>query len=230
MKSSLVFRHWFADLSYSRIEGYYLQNSGDFIPRMNGDPYIQFPDLNYSGFSISSGYIHNSKFSLRSLTTQTERQLKSTGSFIPLFNFRYFKIDDQSSDVNTQMSKNIEASIGPGYAYTFVAKEKFYLSLGVFGSLGYLHTNFTTRLPEGDVVNNQDNFIFRWDSKVGVGYNVSRFYTGAYTSLSGIRYQQENTTVVNHETRIFYHLFIGMRFNSPRFIERQVKNIENKIP
>ncbi|MCZ4408182.1 DUF4421 family protein [Cryomorphaceae bacterium 1068] len=138
--------------------------------------------------------------------------------------------NDQSSDVNTQMLKNIETSIGPRYAYTFIAKEKFYLSLGVFGSLGYLNTKVTTRLPAEDVIINQDNFIFRWDTKVGVGYNVSRFYTGAYTNLSGIQYQQENTTVVNHETRIFYHLFLGMRFNAPRFIERQVKNIEKKIP
>ncbi|HBH24374.1 MAG TPA: hypothetical protein DDY13_13235 [Cytophagales bacterium] len=228
--AALIFKHWFAELNYSEVSGYYLKNTEDFRVWEKGDPYIQFPDLHYNGFSISSGYTHNSRFSLRSLSSQTERQLKSTGSFMPVFNFDYYTIDDRSDGMNTQKSKNAEVNIGPGYAYTFVAREKFYASLGLFASLGYMHTWLTTRTPEGNINVNQDNFILRWHGRTGIGYNGPRFYTGLYANVAGTRYNQENTTVFNTETRIMYHLFFGMRFTAPRFLQRQVKQIKKKMP
>lgn len=228
--TSLIFKHWFIDLSYSKVKGFYLENSDDYIPWVKGDPYIQFPDFNYKGFALASGYFNNAKFSFRSLTSQTERQLKSAGSFIPVFNFRYYIIDDKSQGTSTQKSNNIEGSIGLGYAYTFVVKKKIYLSLGLLASLGYLNTKLTTRHPTGNEITNQDNFIFRWDGKTGIGYNGSRFYTGIYAIVSGTRYKQENTTAINLDTRVFYHLFLGIRIKSPDYIERQVTKIENKFP
>lgn len=227
--TSLILKHYYLDLSYSKVKGYYLENSDDYITWEKGDPYIQFPDLNYQGFAIGSGYLNNPKFSFRSLVSQSERQLKSAGSFIPVFNFRYYIIDDKSSGASTQKSNNIETSIGPGYAYTFVAKEKFYLSLGLLANFGYLNTKLTTRQPAGNVITKQDNFIFRWDGKTGIGYNGSKFYTGLYTTVSGTKYKQENTTAMNFETRVFYHLFFGIRFKSPDYLKRQVTKIENKF-
>jgi len=228
--TSLIFKHWFFDVSYSKVKGYYLENSDDYIMQLEGEPYIQFPDLHYKGFAITSGYSNNSKFSLRSLAFQTERQLKSVGSFLPVFNFRYYTIDDKSSGVNTQKTNNIETSIGPGYAYTFVAKEKFYLSFGLMASFGYLNTKLTTRQSTDNITSNQDNFIFRWDGKTGIGYNGSRFYTGLYANVSGTKYKQENTTAMNFETRVFYHLFFGIRLKSPDFLERFMNKIEKKFP
>jgi hypothetical protein len=108
---------------------------------------------------MSSGYIHNSKFSFRHLISQTERQLKSVGSFIPVLDIDYYVIDDKSSDINTQKSNNIELGIGPGYAYTFVFKEKLYFSVGGYTSFGYLKTKLKTRTDVGDIITNQDNFI-----------------------------------------------------------------------
>jgi hypothetical protein len=216
----LVFKRWFSDISYSKIKGYYLKNTIDYDNNWTSrDPFTQFPDLNNEGISISAGYIHNPKFSFRSLTTQTERQLKSAGSFVPVLNIDYYVINDKSSAVNTQKSDNIEFSIGPGYAHTFVIKEQFYASMGIFGSIGYLNTKLTTRIVSADVKTNQDNLILRGDGKVGIGYNGSKFYTGLFASMAGTQFQQENTTAMNTETRIFYHLFFGMRFNAPKFLK-----------
>jgi len=227
--TSLVFKHWFMDLSYSKVKGFYLKNSKDFIFQEEDDPYIQFPDLHYNGFSISAGYLNNSNFSLKSLTSQTERQLKSAGSFMPVFHFRYYVIDDKSLGTSTQKTNNIEASIGPGYAYTFVAQEKFYLSLGLQANFGYLNTDLTTRQLSEVTKTKQDNFIFRWDGKTGIGYNGSRFYTGLYTNISGTKYRQENTTTMNFETRVSYHFFFGIRIKTPNYIEQKVTKIEAKI-
>lgn len=227
--TSLIFKHWLFDLNYSKLRGYYLENTDDFIVQLDGEPYIQFPDLNYKGINISSAYSTNSKFSMRSLTSQTDRQLKSAGSFLPSFNFRYYIIDDKTPEETTQKSNNIEASIGPGYAYTFVLKEKFYLSLGGAANFGYLHTKLTTRQPNENVISNQDNFIFRWDGKTGIGYNGSRFYTGLYTTVSRTEYKQENTTAVNSETRVFYNLFLGIRIKSPNYLNRFMNKVESKL-
>ena len=230
VETSLIFNHWFLDVAYSQVRGFYLENTEEYIPWVDGDPYIQFPDLNYYGFAISSGYIGNSNFSLRSLASQTERQLKSAGTFIPVFNFRYYIMDDQSAGTTTQKSNNIEGGIGPGYAYTFVIKEKFYMSLGLLGSMGYLNTKLTTRQPTGDLITNQDNLIFRWDGKSGIGYNGHRFYSGIYANVSGTRYNQENTTAVNIDTRVFYHLFVGVRIKAPDYVAKQLDKIEAKFP
>jgi hypothetical protein len=230
MKASLVLKHWFTDLSYSKTRGFYLKNTSDYIPWEKGEPYIQFPDLHHKGFSMTLGYIHNPKFSLRSLTLQTERQLKSAGSFLPILNFDYYGIDDKSSGASTQKSNNIEANMGPGYVYTCVIKEKLYMSAGLFASLGYLHTKLTTRTENGNYITNQDNFIFRWDGRTGIGYNGEKYYTGLYVNVSGTEYKQQNTTATNFETRLFYHFFFGMRFKAPRFLEKQVSKIKNKVP
>lgn len=227
--SAFIFKHWFVDASYSRLKGFYLRNTEDFIPWNKGDPYTQFPDLLYKGFSLSSGYIDNSRFSFRSLTSQTERQLKSAGSFVPDINFEYYIIDDRSADINTQTSKNFEVGIGPGYVHTFVIKEKFYGSLGAYSSLGYLNTRLTTRTPQGEVVTHQDNFMFRWDGQVGLGYNGGTFYTGLYANVSGSRYRQENTTAINHETRIIYHLFLGIRLRAPDYLRRMTTKIKKTL-
>jgi hypothetical protein len=228
--TAAIFKHWFADIVYKKVRGYYLKNSDEINGWTSRDPYFQFPDLHYSGFTMSSGYIHNSKFSFRHLISQTERQLKSVGSFIPVLDIDYYVIDDKSSDINTQKSNNIELGIGPGYAYTFVFKEKLYFSVGGYTSFGYLKTKLKTRTDVGDIITNQDNFIFRWDAKTGFGYNTNRFYTGLYSTISGERYKQENTTVVNSRTRIYYHFFVGYRFDPPKFFEKFVSRLKKTIP
>ncbi len=227
---SLSLKKWFFQISYAKVKGYYLYNTDDFNAPADGEPFIQFPDLSYRGFSLNSGFINNPKFSTKSLTSQTERQLKSAGSFIPAIYLRYYIIDDKSSDVNTQKSNNIEANLGPGYVYNFVVKEKFYFSLALIASLGYLNTKLTTRLPEGDDITHQDNLIFRGDGKIGVGYNGPQFYMGLYANSTLSEYRQENTTVMNFDTRVFYHLFIGYRIKAPSFVRKQMKVIESKIP
>lgn len=229
LSTAFIFKHWFTDLSYSKVKGYYLQNSNDFTTLSENEPFIQFPDLNNYGFAITTGYSSNSKFSFKSLTTQTERQLRSAGSFTPVINLRYYVIDDKSSGMSTQKTNNIESSIGPGYAYTFVSREKFYLSVGLLSSIGYLNTKLTTRLPKGDITTNQDNIIFRWDGKVGLGYNGNRFYTGIYSTISGTEYRQENTSAMTFETRVFYHLFLGIRVSAPDFLERKSNKAIKKI-
>jgi len=228
----LIFRHWYNNIKYNRVNGYYLVNTSDYMDWEKGDPYIQIPDLMYSGISYTTGWRLNSRASLKSLTLQTERQLKSAGSFMPVFNFRYYVIDDRttpSSGGATQKSNNIEWSFGMGYFYTFVLNEKFYTSLGFTPNLGYIHTQLTTRFPSGDATTNQNNLAFRWEGKGGIGYNGRDFFAGFYAMVSGLTNQQENTTAVNHDTRMFYQLFFGLRIKSPKCLNNSFDKLENML-
>ena len=218
ISSSFVFKRWFQHLSFRWVEGFYLRNTDDYVPGWSrGDPYIQFPELAYTGFSGTTSYFFNPRFSIRSFTTETERQLKSTGSFIAFLNYRYYIMDNKSIPTqggSTQKSNNLDINIGPGYYYTFVFREKFYIALGFRPSIGYLNTRLTTRYPSGDEVSYQDNFTFRWHVVGGFGYNIRKFFTGFYVSASGMRYNQQNTTAVNFDTRAFFELFVGFRIKA----------------
>lgn len=215
---SMFFKHWLQELKYTTVQGFYLANTEDYQPWEPGDPYLQFPDLAYTGFYGTSAYILNPRLSIKSLTIQTERQLKSAGSFLAFLNYRYYIVDDQSKEnpgSATQRSDGFEWNIGPGYYYTFVMKKKFYAALGAISSLGMILTKVTTRFPSGNVYAHQHNIAFRWDTRAGFGYNGRIFFSGVYLQYSGLEYKQENTTAVNHETRAFFQFFAGFRIKLP---------------
>lgn len=230
--TSFIFSHWFTELSYSKVKGYYLENTDEFITWVNGDPYIQFPDLHYKGFSTVVGYNSNSRFSLKSVTSQTERQLKSAGSFEPVIKLNYYTLNDKSSQTTggtTQKSNNLECNIGAGYVYTFVIRQNFFTSLGATANIGYLNTVLTTRFPTGDVQTYQDNLIIRVDGILGLGYNGRKIYSGLYTSFSESEYNQENSSVRNYDTRFFYHIFLGIRLNSPDRLQKLMDDVEKRL-
>jgi hypothetical protein len=210
--------HWFHELAFTRIRGFYLNNTQDYDPNWtSGDPYIQFPDLYYTSIHGISGYKFNPNLSLIALSSQTERQLKSAGSFIPRLAYRYYWIDNQDEQsTTTQKSNNLELVLGAGYYYTFVLKHSFYLGLGATPGLGWMHTRLTTRDSFQEVNTIQNNLIFRWDAQGGLGYNGESFLAGAYYSITGTTFNQENTTVVNYDIQTAYKLFVGFRLNAPK--------------
>lgn len=216
-------RHWFQELGYSKVRGYYLFNTNDYIAWNPGDPYIQFPDLQYLGFFGATGYSFNPRLSLKAMTLQTERQLKSTGGFIAILNYRYYITDDQSEispGRATQRSDNIEVGIGPGYVYTFVLKEQFYASVAVMPSFSFIHTKLTLRTLDDTFESNQRNPAFRYEGRGSIGYNGHGFFGGFYIDYAGMTYNQEGTTAVNHNDRMFYQFFVGFRIKAPRGMNR----------
>ncbi|MCF1716030.1 DUF4421 domain-containing protein [Flavihumibacter sp. RY-1] len=227
--------HWLQELSYQRTRGYYLENTADFRPGwQDGDPYIQFPDLQYRSFQGMTGYKFNRNFSLNALATQSERQLKSAGSFIPQLLYRYYTIDDKTKLVNpgqtSQRSNNLELVLGAGYYHNFVLKGNFYFALGVTPGAGILFMNLTTRSGNGErIKTRQQDFIFRLDSRAGIGYNGERFFGGLYATAFTSSYRQENTQVVNGNARIVFKLFAGYRIPAPRVIKERVSTIKTKL-
>ncbi|HSR38460.1 MAG TPA: DUF4421 domain-containing protein [Phnomibacter sp.] len=228
------FSKWQQELSYSKTKGFYLENTSDFNPSwQQGDPYLLVPNLEYKNFQGFTGYKFNPNFSFPALVSQTERQLKSAGTLMPTLLYRYFIIDDKTALTGTnssQKSNSFEALIGIGYYYTFVVNKNFYLALGVRPAAGMVFTKLTTRLPSGNTVTHQDNFVFRMNARAGVGYNGERFFAGIYARAFGSTETQENSTVVNYDSRIAAQAFVGYRFNAPKWLKKNVEKVETLSP
>ncbi len=231
----LVFRHWIQSLSYSRVKGYYLENTADYVPGWTkGDPYIQFPDLRYTSFSGNTGYSFNPKFSVKSLTSQTERQLKSAGTFLPVLHYRYYMIDDGTeladSSSTRQRSKNLEIVLTAGYHYTFVIKQKFYASLGLAHGIGFVYSKFSVESMAGYDKNEYINTIGRLDGRVALGYNGPRFFTGVSLTLHVSTEEQKAESVISQNVRAAYQLYVGYRFNAPKPLREALHYVMSKNP
>jgi hypothetical protein len=226
---NLNFDRWLQELSYSKTKGYYLENTADYDPSWNeGDPYVQFPNLQFLNFQGITAYKFNPNFSVNAVATQTERQIRSAGSFIPQLLYRYYIIDnkeDLQGNQSSQKSNNFEMVLGVGYYHTFVLKHDFYISLGATPGVGTVFTKLTTRFPDEDIYTNQKNAIFRVDGRAGIGYNGRRFFAGIYSKIAASSVEQQKTSVVNQDTRFVVQGFVGYRLNAPKWMRENVDKV-----
>ncbi|ULQ55981.1 DUF4421 domain-containing protein [Flavihumibacter rivuli] len=232
---NMNFKRWLQEFSYSRTQGYYLENTKDFDPGwQEGDPYLQAPELVYKNFQGITAYKFNPDFSINALATQTERQTQSAGSFIPQLLYRYYITDNKvelGPGGSSQRAQNLELVLGAGYYHSFVLKEKFYLAAGLTPGIGYVHTWLTTRFYDEDSQQSaQDNFIFRLDGRAGIGYNGRRLFAGLYGRLSAASFKQQNTTVITENARSSVQLFLGYRLHSPKWLKEEVDKAEKLMP
>jgi len=224
---NLNFDHWQQELSYNRVKGYYLENTKDYRDgREPGMPYIQFPKLAYTNYQGITAYSFNPKFSVNAVVSQTERQLKSAGSFIPSLLYRYYIIDGASGGASSQKSANFELLAGAGYQYTFVYKD-VYLSMGLTPSYGYIFSRLNTYTPSGTITTHSNSPAVRLDARLGLGYNGRRFFAGAYTSAFSTVNKQQHTTIQNEDNRATVKVFVGYRFRAPAFVVKKMNKLDS---
>lgn len=234
---NILTSHWMQALQFGYVNGFYLHNTADYPPTPDWtkgeDPYIQFPDLKVAVLRGSTGYKLNKNFSLKSISSKTEIQLKSCGSLIPYLVYEYFEMDNKSSDPkqnSSQRTNNFDALASLGYFYTFVIKSKYYASLGLVPSFGFQHTNLLTRYPDENVTTIYTNPLFRLQENAGIGYNSRKFYSGAELSLAQSTHNQKNASVQERAIRIFFQVFVGYRFSAPKFLKQETDVVKNLAP
>ncbi|MDH7460184.1 DUF4421 family protein [Chitinophagaceae bacterium 26-R-25] len=227
------FRHWQQFLAYTRTQGYYLQNTSDYVPGWKeGDPYIQFPDLLYKSFEGATAYSFNSKFSFNALTSQSERQLKSAGSFIPGLMYKYYIVDDRSQlrpGGSRQKSHNFQMILGAGYYHTFVVKHSFYFSLGATPGIGFVHSNIFTTTESEVTKSKQLNSVVRLDARTGIGYNGNRFFSGLYMTVFSSAEEEQHSTVISGESGVLFQFFVGYRLKAPKFLREKERQMNEKM-
>ena len=148
------FNHIIQKVNYSRVKGYYLDNTNEFDPSWkNGNPYIKFPGLVFRSFSGQTAYKFNDNFSFNAINSQTEKQVKSAGTFLPSLSYQHYIINDQTpltGQNSSQKSKTFEVVFSPGYYYTFVTTSNLYASAGINPGIGLSRTKLLTREPSGN--------------------------------------------------------------------------------
>jgi len=225
--------HLLQDLQAIHVKGFYLYNTGDYETDWQEgiDPYTQFPDLDVVALRGSTGYKFNENFSLKSLSSQTEMQLKSCGSFFPYLIYNLYVIDDQAPDQqSSQKSENFNAIASIGYAYTFVIHSKFYASLGLTTGFGLHYTKLLTRMPEDNITTYYTDPLFRFQEKISFGYNSKKFFTGLESSFAQRTHNQADNSVHEKGIRTFFQIFIGYRFTAPWFIRHETDVVKEAVP
>jgi hypothetical protein len=232
---TIITSHFVQDLHIGKIEGFYLHNSADFIPGWDEskDPYIQLPNLRIASLSGSSGYKFNPNYSLKSISSQSEIQLKSCGSFFPSISYNYYEIDNEDpsgSRQSSQKSNNFEALANAGYFYTFVLNSKFYIAAGIIPGIGFNYTHLITRLPAGNIYNSYNDLVLRSKEKAGLGYNSGKLFAGAEFSISNSFRNMNQTSVQLEATRIFFQIFVDYRFTAPKFLRHETDVVKKAVP
>ncbi len=227
------FDHWTQKFSYIRIKGFYLKNTADYLPnwRKNIDPYIQFPDLVYNGYSGQTAYSFNKNFSFNALTAQTERQLKSAGTFRPALSYNYDHIENKillTAQDSTQMSKNFQVLLSTGYFHTFVLKNNMYFSVGLIPGIGIISTKFYNRHPSYTITTNYVNIIYHSEATCAFGYNANRFFIGSQLAFINSTYNQHNISTIISNKGFIYQVFAGYRFGAPKFLKNILDKVEEK--
>ncbi len=215
------YKNLLQNLSFEKIRGYYLKNTADYYSDWEpGEPYIQFPDLYYKSYQGSTGYKFNPDFSMNALTTQTEKQLRNAGSFIPYLFYRYYKVDDRSvvSQPNqfTQRSKNFEIIAAAGYLYTFVLPKHFYLTLGGIPGAGYIFSKIETRSLSANQTDRQSNPVVRIQGKAGFGYNGPRLFAGIVADRNFTWFTQQHTAAQTRSSAMTFQIFLGYTIKAPQ--------------
>lgn len=117
-------RNFIADVSYQDYKGLYTETE-------NKDNVHFYPDIHIKQYGVLWQYVFNGKkLSYRAAFNQTERQLKSAGSFLLGGGATYNTLKAETSlNLNEKnYIKNAQLGINAGYGYTWVVSKYVYVS------------------------------------------------------------------------------------------------------
>lgn len=196
-----IFRSIIVDLYLQWNKGYYLANPEEVIPGWEqSQGYPLRGDLRSNIVGVSVQYLFNSsRYSYKAAFLQNEFQRKSAGS--PIIGFEghwMLGISDSAivapniqptgflQDVPFNQVDIFNIGINGGYAYTFVWREKLYLSLsatvGFSGAKNYVHySNSSTTYWSGLTVGLTSS------SRISLGYDSNNYYVGLSATSFAMR-------------------------------------------
>lgn len=196
----------------------YIYQKGLSFENDAGSLYIH--DLKTVKLGGSTSYIFNRNFSVNAVAFQSERQLKSAGSFIPSLTYYYTELKGGASQGIEGKSTFINVALTPGYSYNWVIAKKFLVAGGLAFGAGFTKTkdaeiNTTTLLTQASI-------------SLSLGYNSDTFYGGVMSR--GIASSHSADSNITMSDNISYvSAFFGYRFNAPGFVARGREKIKSKF-
>lgn len=208
------------DFNLQAYRGFYVANPQDFNSRwsvINGYP--QRPDISIFNLGVNAYYVFNNRrFSFRAAFNQTERQLQSAGSFLLASGFSFFSLRSDSllmpvvqpykpNGTAFEESKVRLLSFAPGYVYTLVIHEKFYITPSLFWGIALQRQKYlidTERKKNYDI-DQRINF------RLAAGYYGNKAFAGIAFVTDNNRIRMENVQL--NTSTINIKLFVGYRFD-----------------
>jgi hypothetical protein len=239
LRVQALFDKWSHLIQYDYDRGYYLENTSKFLPDA-GSTKVQFPYLTTHLVFGSSVYKFNENYSIRSIESQTEIQVKSAGSILLGINYGYYSLsgtdrvlspeeDLQFRDIYREYSG---ISIAPliGYYYTFVFKKHWFVN--AFGApyAGIdMYTSTIYSQGEQSKINNND-FFASIDYGLGGGYNGEKIFFGAQLKNRRSTQKFDANKIQIQPLKNTFSFYLGYRFRAPRVVAKPVDLIEEKVP
>lgn len=226
---TFYFNKWIQSLRYNSNKGYYVQNTGDFVPNWKEgvDLYIQLPYYEVEKMSGSTGYIfNNSKFSYRSFFNQTQMQTKSAGSLITIINYEYLiRKNKDEKNSNFDLDKIFSSIASIGYQYNWVISKNFNFSGGFFPGFGLYYS-------KSKVSNtNQTDEVLIATSQLNLNLNLNYRWRNLFCGfqMSSLNYYTKEYGINIRNTINYNNIYLGYLFDAPKIIEKPINWIEKKI-
>ncbi len=179
-----------------------------------------YPGLKTLKIGGTASYVFNKNFSFRALSFQSERQLKSVGSFAPLLSYYYTQINGNNTEDLKGKTHYIDVALSPSYYYNWIIAKKI-----VVGGGASLGAGFTNTVDE-DV--NYTSFLTQAFASISLGYNSDTFYGGIFSKATASNRRAEKTISID-DVMSYGTLFFGYRFDAPDLLTRETEKIKEKI-
>ncbi len=238
-KIKLLFDKWSHQFEYNYVRGYYIKNSENLF-KNDFKNHIQFPRLKTYIFSGSTAYKFNNKFSLRAISSQTEIQVKSVGSFMPSVNYWIYNITGTHKFINTNGElierenynnfKGFTTVLNMGYYYTFVYKKYWYAHAYISPGAGIDFYQVKAHYQDRIYINNFNNLVLSLQSGVALGYNSKKYYFGLVYNNSSTNKKNYTDEFHFNTSRNVFHVFLGYRFKAPKLVKRPIDQIQEMVP
>lgn len=131
---------------------YFLKYKGFYIDEKSGkdDKEIELcPDLTINQYGVAGQYVFNgNKFSYKATFDQSERQLKSAGSFILGGSAFLTEIKSDSSFIVDEKKdfRNFQIGVSAGYAYTWIIKKNYFITASTTAGMNFGKENGNNKL------------------------------------------------------------------------------------
>jgi len=223
-KTDLYVKKWIQTLSYSQTKGFY---SPDYpMPEGYTTEYLILDQLKIYNYKGVTRYRFNENYSIKAITTQTEIQRKSAGTFMPSLNYSYNRL---VNGLTNQKLNTLNFILSAGYLHTFVINKKIYASIGGSPGVGVDFNTLKVKTDTGEIKNKDTNYTLNFDGHLGLGYNSSRWFGGGYFRM--LTTTRKKTEIVNYDTfRTHFQVFFGYRFDAPKFLKKSADWVEEKTP
>lgn len=221
--------NWAQEILYSNIQGYYVENTQDFIPgwEENDDPFIQFPNLKTIQWGGSTSYIFNERFSFRNIVYQTEWQRKSAGSFVPKLEYVYNRFSNRVNSIKS-VENAFDIKAAPSYYYTLVIHRNWFASAFLSPALGIRFSNSMTAENGMTLEEKNQKLITTIESGLQLGFSSEKCIFGLQLNLNENSVDEDKTTNVIND-KLYAKVYFGYRFNPPKVVQRAFKRINKAL-